>query len=118
MLKGTAREAAAEFFGTFILIAFGVGVVAQTVLSKSANGSFLAINIGWGLAVMLGVYTAAGVSGAHLNPAVTVALALTGWASARFGYGSARRAVLRNVGGGLLAMAVTHLIGQALGTQI
>ena len=34
MLKGTAREAAAEFFGTFILIAFGVGVVAQTVLSK------------------------------------------------------------------------------------
>ena len=76
MLKGTAREAAAEFFGTFILIAFGVGVVAQTVLSKSANGSFLAINIGWGLAVMLGIYTSAGVSGAHLNPAVTVALAV------------------------------------------
>jgi MIP family channel proteins len=76
MLKGTAREAAAEFFGTFILIAFGVGVVAQTVLSKEANGSFLAINIGWGLAVMLGVYASAGVSGAHLNPAVTVALAV------------------------------------------
>ena len=54
MLKGTAREAAAEFLGTFILIAFGVGVVAQTVLSKEANGSFLGINIGWGLAVMLG----------------------------------------------------------------
>jgi MIP family channel proteins len=76
MLKGTAREAAAEFFGTFILIAFGVGVVAQTVLSKEANGSFLAINIGWGIAVMLGIYTSAGVSGAHLNPAVTVALAV------------------------------------------
>jgi MIP family channel proteins len=76
MLKGTAREAAAEFFGTFILIAFGVGVVAQTVLSKNANGSFLAINIGWGLAVMLGIYASAGVSGAHLNPAVTVALAV------------------------------------------
>ena len=76
MLKGTAREAAAEFFGTFILIAFGVGVVAQTVLSKDANGSFLAINIGWGLAVMLGIYASAGVSGAHLNPAVTVALAV------------------------------------------
>src|SRR6185436_19714990 len=68
--------AAAEFFGTFILIAFGVGVVAQTVLSKNANGSFLAINIGWGLAVMLGIYASAGVSGAHLNPAVTVALAV------------------------------------------
>ena len=46
MLKGTAREAAVEFFGTFILIAFGVGVVAQTVLSNQANGSTLAINIG------------------------------------------------------------------------
>jgi MIP family channel proteins len=76
MLKGTAREAAAEFFGTFILIAFGVGVVAQTVLSKNANGSYLAINLGWGLAVMLGIYASAGVSGAHLNPAVTVALAV------------------------------------------
>jgi MIP family channel proteins len=76
MLKGTAREAAAEFFGTFILIAFGVGVVAQTVLSKDANGSFLAINIGWGIGVMLGIYAAAGISGGHLNPAVTIALAV------------------------------------------
>src|SRR6476469_3845906 len=76
MLKGTAREAAAEFFGTFVLIAFGVGVVAQTVLSKNANGSFLAIYIGWGIAVMLGIYASAGVSGAHLHPAVTVALAV------------------------------------------
>jgi aquaporin-9 len=76
MLKGTAREAAAEFFGTFILIAFGVGVVAQGILSKEVNGSFFAINVGWAVAVMLGVYVAAGVSGAHLNPAVTVALAV------------------------------------------
>jgi aquaglyceroporin related protein len=77
MLKGTAREAAAELLGTFILIVFGVGVVAQTVLSKGENGSYLAINLGWGLAVMLGVYASGGVSGAHLNPAVTLALALT-----------------------------------------
>jgi MIP family channel proteins len=76
MLKGTSREAVAEFFGTFVLIAFGVGVVAQTVLSREANGSYLAINLGWGLAVMLGVYVSGGVSGAHLNPAVTLALAL------------------------------------------
>jgi MIP family channel proteins len=76
MLKGTSREAAAEFLGTFFLIVFGVGVVAQTVLSKGANGSFLAINIGWGLAVMLGVYAAGGVSGGHLNPAVTLAAAV------------------------------------------
>ena len=76
MLTGTAREAAAEFLGTFFILAFGAGVVAQTVLSKDANGSYLAINIGWGLGVMLGVYASAGVSGAHLNPAVTLALAV------------------------------------------
>ena len=77
MLRGTSREAAAEFLGTFILIVFGVGVVAQAVLSRSTAGSYLAINLGWGLGVMLGVYAAAGVSGAHLNPAVTIAVALT-----------------------------------------
>jgi VIT1/CCC1 family predicted Fe2+/Mn2+ transporter len=49
---------------------------------------------------------------------VAVALALTGWASARFGYGPARRAVVRNVLGGLFAMAVTFAIGRALGTRI
>lgn len=76
MIKGTAREAAAEFLGTFFILAFGAGAVAQTVLSKGANGSYLAINIGWGLGVMLGIYASAGVSGAHLNPAVTLALAV------------------------------------------
>ena len=76
MLRGTSREAAAEFLGTFILIVFGVGVVAQAVLSRNTAGSYLAINLGWGLAVMLGVYASAGVSGAHLNPAVTIALAV------------------------------------------
>jgi MIP family channel proteins len=70
------REAAAEFLGTFILIMFGAGVVAQAVLSQNANGSYFAINVGWGIGVMIGVYAAAGVSGAHLNPAVSVALAV------------------------------------------
>ena len=55
MLQGTSREAAAEFLGTFVLILLGAGVVAQTVLSREANGSFLAINLAWGIAVMLGV---------------------------------------------------------------
>jgi MIP family channel proteins len=70
------REAAAEFLGTAVLIAFGVGVVAQVVLSGGASGSYLSINLGWGLAVTFGVLVAGGVSGAHLNPAVTVALAV------------------------------------------
>ncbi len=50
--------------------------------------------------------------------AVVAALVLTGWLSARFGYGAPGRAVLRNVLGGLLAMAVTHGIGQLVGTQL
>jgi len=105
MIKGTLREAAAEFFGTFILIAFGVGVVAQTVLSKEANGSFLAINIGWGLAVMLGVYTSAGVSGGHLNPAVTLALAV----HRAFPWSKVGPYVLAQVAGAFAASAVVFL---------
>lgn len=50
--------------------------------------------------------------------AVAAALALTGWTSARLGYGPAGRAVLRNVGGGLFAMLVTYAVGSALGTRI
>jgi len=76
MSRDLIREVAAEFLGTFVLIAFGVGVVAQVVLSHSANGGYLSINLGWGLGVMFGVLVAGGVSGAHLNPAVTVALAV------------------------------------------
>src|SRR5256885_17086123 len=75
MPRGVFRELLAEFFGTFVLIVFGVGVVAQVVLSRSAAGTFLSINIAWGLAVTMGGYVSAGVTGAHLNPAVTLGLA-------------------------------------------
>jgi MIP family channel proteins len=76
MSNALARELLAEFLGTFVLIVFGVGVVAQVVLSKGTAGSTLSINIAWGLAVTMGCYVAAGVTGAHLNPAVTLALAV------------------------------------------
>lgn len=75
MRPSLARELAAEFLGTFVLITFGVGVVAQVLLSEQQAGQYLSINLGWGLAVTFGVYTAGGISGAHLNPAVTLALA-------------------------------------------
>ena len=75
MKRETVREMLSEFLGTFVLIVFGSAVVAQVVLSGQANGSYLSINLAWGLAVTMGVYVAGGVSGAHLNPAVTVALA-------------------------------------------
>jgi len=76
MTRDTWREAAAEFLGTFVLIAFGVGVVAQVVLGTGKHGDYLSINIGWGLGVTMGAYVAGGISGAHLNPAVTLALAI------------------------------------------
>ncbi|PIK54441.1 putative aquaporin-9-like [Apostichopus japonicus] len=73
-----AREILAEFIGTWILLVFGDGVVAQTVLSRGANGSALSINWAWGMAVVMGIYFAGGISGAHINPAVTVTMATIG----------------------------------------
>ncbi len=108
MLRGTSREAAAELLGTFILIVFGVGVVAQTVLSKNANGSYLAINLGWGLAVMLGVYVAGGVSGAHLNPAVTLALAVR----RGFPWSKVAPFIIAQLAGAFAASAVVYLTYQ------
>lgn len=70
-------ELLAEFFGTMILILFGVGVVAQVVTQQDNDfGDHNAIALGWFLGVTLGVYVAARLSGAHLNPAVSLALAV------------------------------------------
>ena len=69
-------EVAAEFFGTMILILFGVGVVAQVVTSEGSLGDHDSIAWGWGLGVTMGVYVAARLSGGHINPAVTIALAV------------------------------------------
>ncbi|EDO02842.1 hypothetical protein SS1G_05319 [Sclerotinia sclerotiorum 1980 UF-70] len=71
-IRHAMREPFSEFFGVFILILFGDGVVAQVVLSSGEKGSYQSISWGWGIGVMLGVY-ASGVSGAHINPAVTFA---------------------------------------------
>lgn len=70
----------AEFTGTALLIILGDGVVANVVLSKTKgnNGGLIAITFGWAVAVFVGVYSSAAVSGAHLNPAVTVGLASIG----------------------------------------
>jgi glycerol uptake facilitator protein len=66
-------ECCSEFAGTLILILFGVGVVAQVVAAQIGDHDSIAW--AWGLGVTLGVYTAARMSGAHINPAVTIALA-------------------------------------------
>jgi glycerol uptake facilitator protein len=70
----------AETIGTAILIILGDGVVAGVLLarSKAQNAGWIVITFGWGLAVAIAVYAVAGISGAHLNPAVTVAVAING----------------------------------------
>ncbi|MGB9679264.1 MAG: MIP/aquaporin family protein [Thermoanaerobacteraceae bacterium] len=70
----------AEFFGTMILIWLGDGVVANVVLNKSKgqNSGWIVITAGWGFAVMVAVYIVGWVSGAHINPAVTLGLAAIG----------------------------------------
>ncbi|WP_423188501.1 MIP/aquaporin family protein [Alkalibacterium sp. f15] len=69
-----------EFFGTMILILLGDGAVAAAVLkrTKSNNGGWLMITIGWGLAVTIGIYAASWLSPAHINPAVTLGMAVAG----------------------------------------
>src|SRR5246127_3119329 len=79
------QEFLAEFFGTMVLILFGDGVVAMVVLfghnppipGEVVMGGYTNVVLGWGLAVTFGIYIAGTISGAHLNPAVTLAMAVT-----------------------------------------
>jgi glycerol uptake facilitator len=85
-LAGTyAGEMVAEFFGTFVLIALGCGSVAVAVAGLPGSGresvafgpaNWLIIAFGWGLGVVFGVHVCAGISGGHINPAVTLAFAV------------------------------------------
>ncbi len=81
--QSTRGELVAEFLGTLIIIAFGCGSVAMAAIALPGSGrgdaglasaaDWMIIAVGWGMAVTFGVYVAGGVSGAHLNPAVTLA---------------------------------------------
>ena len=88
-LSGLWGELMAEFFGTLTLLAFGDGVVAVAVAGLpgsgrtaspttifQAGGDWLLITFGWMFAVVMGIYVAGGITGAHLNPAVTLGLAV------------------------------------------
>jgi glycerol uptake facilitator protein len=82
MRNGLLAELIAEFVGTMIILLFGAGSVAMVVLfgtgvpGEVVNGGYTNIVIGWGLGVTFGVFAAGRISGAHLNPAVTLSLAV------------------------------------------
>lgn len=97
----------AEFIGTALLILLGNGVVAGVLLkeSKVNNAGWLVIVLAWGLAVTLAVYAVGQFSGAHLNPAVTVGLAVAG----TFNWDLVPMYILSQVGGAMLGSFLVYL---------
>jgi len=94
----------AEFIGTTMLVLFGNGVVANVVLArtKGNNSGWIVITAGWGLAVFIGAFCSAKFSGAHLNPAVTLAMALAGKLEAAKVAGYVIAQMLGGITGGVL----------------
>ena len=97
----------AELLGTAILIVLGDGVVANVVLqrTKGQNSGWIVIAAGWGLAVTIAVYCVNSISGAHLNPAVTIALATTG----SFEWAKVPAYVVAQIAGGFLGGTIVWL---------
>lgn len=97
----------AEVLGTFVLILLGNGVVANAVLkdTKGGQGGWLMINLGWGLAVFTGVLITQDFSGAHLNPAVSIALAMGG----KFAWESVPIYILAQIIGAMLGSLTVWL---------
>jgi glycerol uptake facilitator protein len=116
------QEFMAEFLGTMVLLAFGSGVVAMVTLFPSSpaivgeviKGGYTNVVLGWGLAVTMGIYISGTVSGAHLNPAVTIALAATG----RFPWAKAGYYILAQVIGAFVGAAIVFCVYYAQWIQI
>src|SRR5690349_2407465 len=98
----------AEMIGTMLLILLGTGVVANVVLkgTKGYSGGWIVVTTGWALAVFVGVVFAGPYSGAHLNPAVTIGLAITG----KFPWADAGPYILAQVIGAMIGAFLTWLV--------
>jgi glycerol uptake facilitator protein len=98
----------AELIGTAIVIIIGNGVVANVVLpnTKGNNGGLASIILGWTFAVFVAVYMTSGISGGHLNPAVTIALAIAG----KFSWALVPLYVLAQLLGGMLGAFVVWMV--------
>jgi glycerol uptake facilitator protein len=96
-----------EFLGTFILILLGNGVVANTNLEKtySKGAGWIVITAGWGMAVFVAVLATADISGAHLNPAVTIGVAVAGL----FEWGKVIPFIIAQVLGAMLGATTVYL---------
>lgn len=96
-----------EFLGTFILILLGNGVVANVNLDKthSNGGGWIVITAGWGMAVFVAVLATADISGAHLNPAVTIGLAFSGL----FEWGKVAPFILAQMLGAMFGAVMVYL---------
>jgi glycerol uptake facilitator protein len=111
MRKRLLAEVVAEFLGTLVLLLFGAGVVAAVVLfgkgvpGEVVNGGTTNINLAWGLAVTMGIYIAGKTSGAHLNPAVTLAMAVF----RGFSWGKVLPYMAAQVAGAFVAAALVFL---------
>jgi glycerol uptake facilitator protein len=106
-MEGMMKVYLAEMLGTMLLVVLGDGVVANVVLSRTkGHGSgWIVIATGWGLAVAMAAYSVGRISGAHINPAVTIALASVGSFSWKLvpGY------ILAQMAGGLLGAVLVWL---------
>jgi glycerol uptake facilitator protein len=95
-----ARRCIAEVLGTYLLVLLGCGVVHSAVLTGSQGGLWQ-VAVVWGLAVMLAIYVTGAVSGAHINPAITIALASRG----RFAWRWVPPYIVSQLAGAFLAAA-------------
>jgi len=97
-----------EFIGTALLVLLGNGVVANVILknTKGHNSGLIVIAFGWAMAVFVGVFSVAAISGAHLNPAVTVALAVAG----KFAWADAPGYILAQMLGGMAGALLMWLV--------
>jgi glycerol uptake facilitator protein len=97
----------AEFFGTALLVLLGNGVVAGVILknSKAEGSGWLVITAGWAMAVTLAVYLTGNISGAHLNPAVTIAMAAIG----KFSWAKVPCYVVAQMAGGFFGAVLVYL---------
>jgi glycerol uptake facilitator protein len=98
----------AELLGTAMVIIIGNGVVANVVLPKTKgnNGGLIAIVLGWMIAVFVGVYMTSSISGGHLNPAVTIAMAV----AKKFSWDKVGGYILAQILGAMLGALVVWIV--------